>query len=409
MRAADTHVSPPPHHQHLQQQHQQAAQAAQQEAGLQSETLLVAQAQAVDGYDGLAKADVTTFSATGAGTPDTDTCSKEQLITGSALGPPDSHDINLHTMEPMTQDLVIADSDAEEDGLVSKQAPVNADAEELNLTEPPAGYQLEHAACDDFHMQMLQLGLSPHATLPVSRKATGSAHASRTARDTQPVMLPPTAVAGPTAMADDTVSGAQAGALISTHPAVNTAASSGATANDDAPMHDTLPDSCPCSSDRPSTSANRIPLPPAAVPFLLPHAPTLLAVPRPAVAHDHNQSMAPGADRTHVGASATATAVTDATAVSVAMVSGPEPGDPPQKDQQPACAASSAEAAKLQQLLLESHVPQQAVTAFLWSAVRHIVPQVSEHQESLCAEQLPSAFACTLVFDSICFCLHACG
>lgn len=406
MQAADTHVSPPPpHHQHLQQQQQQqqAAQAAQQEAVLHSETLLVAQAQAVDGYDGLAKADVTTF------TPETHTCSMEQLITGSALGPPDSHDINLHTMEPMTQDLVIADSDAEEDGLVSKPAPVNADAEELNLSEPPAGYQLEHAACDDFHMQMLQLGLSPHATPPVSRKATGSAHASRTAYDRQPLMLPPTAVAGPTAMADDTVSGAQAGALISTHPAVNTAASSGDTAIDDAPLHDTLPDSCPFSSDRPSTSANRIPLPPAALPFLLPHAPTLLAVPRPAVAHDHNQSTAPGADRSHVVASATATAVTDATAVSVAMVSGPEPGDPPQKDQQPTCAASTAEAAKLQQRLLESHVPQQAVTAFLWSAVRHIVPQVSEHQESLCAEKLPSAFACPPVFDSICFCLHACG
>ena len=37
---------------------------------------------------------------------------------------------------------------------------------------------------------------------------------------------------------------------------------------------------------------------------------------------------------------------------------------------------NSGDPGQLQQLLLQSHVPHAAVTAFVWSAVRHIVPQV---------------------------------
>ena len=45
---------------------------------------------------------------------------------------------------------------------------------------------------------------------------------------------------------------------------------------------------------------------------------------------------------------------------------------------------------RLQQHLLDSHVPHSRVTAFLWSAVRHIVPQVLHQYTHACILKLPT-------------------
>ena len=332
------------------------------------------------------------------GTPDTDSCSMEHqpmsptAASGSAANPQGDSDDSPMSAEHMTQDHVIADTAAENSGLppvvqIGSGVPSTS---ELYLSSQLYNYANSPG-------QMLQLDLSPDAAPATIMQATNSNSAGGGGGD------------GAAPLECHAVT-SELGVQPSSHADVlssNHAADAGHADADTPPMDDTLPDSCPSLSENPA-AADVLGHPPAAgydelnvcatkqPPFvsLLVRPGSLSAPPAPAASTVHlcpnstatapTAALATGsqtviASATNAGAAAATTAAV-ASAAPAANGGSAEAVDPVDGDdaraEEPALAPGAANAGQLQQLLLHSHVPHEAVTAFLWSAVLHIVPQV---------------------------------
>ena len=359
----------------------------------------------------------------GMGTPETDTCSMEQHPMGSAIGSahtrasdaatapelPSAADenptIDFMAAEPMTQDQVIVDSEDEEQGGSPAQFSTDFNCRHVG---PP----LQTCTRDDCSAQMLQLDLSSD-TLPAASRCTTSeallhANGINTAALVVSAGTVPPAAVKPHASVD--VSPAASGRA--EPQAIADAADASHVHDAQVPVHDTLPDSHPTSPQpedpagthtQPSAShlmangsvnqtAAEPPTDPASAPddrvagvTAASHPPlaagaatTSEAVNITDIAAAANATDAafPTTDATVADAmlataaapsvSAFAPAAEDAADLAVASACAPQDGASP----------LAGNAGQLQQLLLEAHTPHQAVTGFLWSAVRHIVPQV---------------------------------
>lgn len=356
------------------------------------------------------------------GTPDTSPCSMEAQPMGSAVGSASASDhqgghvATLISAEPMTQDLVIADSDTEDDG--QPQACDQMSVDGVTAADSLVNGQLLSPASDGCNAQMLQLDLSPDASPSPSRAACTAGPAAKAAF----VQAPALAVNAEAYTADDL----QLLVRPETDPS-NHAAEVSDLAHDDAPMSDTLPDSCPGASGEPETAIAPC-HPIAAEPSdcrpqqdrCLPSEASrwVASVSAASEAHVAGFSAAVAAPSRAPAASmqtAVTTAHTDEAAVAAAKVTslaaatqasastamaaaesaaaGDHARDGAGDDAQNAVGGvvhsvvpiheeiadgvlNSGDPGQLQQLLLQSHVPHAAVTAFVWSAVRHIVPQV---------------------------------
>ena len=362
------------------------------------------------------------------GTPDTSPCSMEAHPMGSAGGcasasdHPGGHDAGLITAEPMTQDLVIADSDTEDDG--QPQACVQISVDGVTAADNLVNGQLLSPASDGCNTWTLQLNLSPDACPSPSRAACTAGPAAGLATEAASIKAPALAVnAG--AYSADGMQHLQL--LIRPEPdPTSHAAEVSVSAHDDAPMSDTLPDSCPDACGGPGAaiapchptaakhtncrpeqdtrvpSEARLPAlseayvtgPSAAVtaPSCATAASIQTAV---ATAHTSGEAAVAVAKVTTLAAAIEASAGTAAAALAAAGLAAAGDhasegaGDGAQNaaggaaqstvskhEKRAGEALNSDDPGQLQQLLLQSHVPHAAVTAFLWSAVRHIVPQV---------------------------------
>ncbi len=363
------------------------------------------------------------------GTPDTSPCSMEAHPMGSAVGSASASDhqggyvAGLISAEPMTQDLVIADSDTEDDG--QPQAGIQIGIDGVTAADSLVNGQLLSPASDGCNAQMLQLDLSPDASPSPSRAACTAGPAAGIAMEAASVKAPASAVNTEAYTADDL----QLLIRPETDPGSHVSEVSDVT-HDDAPMSDTLPDSCPDASGDPGTAIAPC-HPITAEPSdcrpeqdgRLPSEASRWAASVPAASEAHvarpsdvatTPSCAPAASmQTAVVTADTAAAATAAAKVTTlvaateasagtadaAMAAGESAaagdhtrdgaGDDAQhavkgavqrvvsKQEETADGVlTSGDAGQLQQLLLQSHVPHAAVTAFLWSAMRHIVPQV---------------------------------
>ena len=348
------------------------------------------------------------------GTPDTDSCSMEQhpmsptAASGSATNPWGDSDDSPMSAEPMTQDHVIADTAAEN----SRLPPVvQIDSGAPSTSELYLSSQLYN--CANSPGQMLQLDLSPDAAPATIKQGTNSSSAGGGGGDNAAPLA-----SGSVTSELGVQPSSHAIALSSCH-----AADAGHADADTPPMDDTLPDSCPSLSETPASYV--LGHPPAAgydeldvcatkqPPFvsLSVRPGSLSAPPAPAASTVHlcpdSTAIAPTAalatgsqtviaSATNAGAAAATTAAV-ASAALAANAGSAEAVDPVDGEdaraEEPAMTPAAANAGQLQQLLLQSRVSHEAVTAFLWSAVRHIVPQVRpahplaisrEHLSPLC-------------------------
>ena len=360
------------------------------------------------------------------GTPNTSPCSMEANPMGSAVGSASASErhvgqhAGLLTAEPMTQDLVGADSDTEDDG--QPQACIQMSVDGVSAPDSLVNSQLLTPASDGCNARTLQLNLSPDASPSPSR-------AAGIAMEAAAVKAPALAVNAEAYTADDL----QLLIRPETDPSNHDAEVSDL-AHDDAPMSDTLPDSCQDAFGDPSTAIAPCHPTAAELSNCRPEQDTRLpseasqwvaSVPAASEAHVAGftaaftaPSCAPAASRQTAGATAdtfdeaTATPAAAAKVTTLAAVTDPSAGtadaalpaaesaaagdhgrDGAGDDAQTAVGGAnqsvvsrheetadrllnSGDPGQLQQLLLQSHVPHAAVTAFLWSAVRHIVPQV---------------------------------
>ena len=254
------------------------------------------------------------------------TCSSEQTKSHAmsaslgSLGPP---------AELLTQEPVIADSEEEGDS-----PPVQSSL------SSPCGYSMRAT-----HEKMLCLDLSPDAGLELQQRAKDSiATAARTALHAS--------IAGISVVQE------------LTEPDCDAVLSMDADVCDhNAPMCDTLPDSCSQDAPQQADTAH------------------LSSSPSP----DRSTAKA-GDAKTPTPLHQGAVAAPGAAATQSASLPVADGGPPaPRALAVPSMPAEISHALpwhqapdtqRLQQQLLASHMPHKAVTAFLWSAVRHIVPQV---------------------------------
>ncbi len=363
------------------------------------------------------------------GTPGTSPCSMEVHPMGSAVGYASasdhqgSHVAGLISAEPMTQDLVFADSDTEDDG--QPQACDQMSVDGVTAADSLVNGQLLTPASDGCNAPTLQLDLSPDASPSPSRAVCTAGPAAGITMEAASVKAPASAVNTEAYTADDL----QLLVRPETDPGSHASEVSDS-AHDDAPMSDTLPDSCPDAFGDPSTAIAPC-HPTAAEPSIcrpeqdrrLPSEARRWVASVPAASEAHvaapnaavtAPSCAPAASmQTAVATADTAAAAAAAAKVTTLVVAteasagtadaamaaaesaaaGDHTRDGAGDDAQHAVkgavqrvvskqeetadgALNSGDPGQLQQLLLQSHVPHAAVTAFLWSAVRHIVPQV---------------------------------
>ncbi len=362
------------------------------------------------------------------GTPDTSPCSMEAHPMGSTMGSASAsdhqggHDADLQTAEPMTQDLVIADSDTEDDGQLEAEDQISVDG--VNVPDSLVNGQLLSPASDVCNARTLQLDLSPDASPSPSRAACTAGPAAGIAMEAASVKAPASAVNTEAYTADDL----QLLIRPKTDPSSHAAEVSDL-AHDDAPIADTLPDSCPDASGDPGTAIapchptaaepsncrpeqdRRLPseasrwvasVPaaseahvagPSAVAKAPSCAPAVSMQTAVATADTSDEATATAAAAAKVTTLAAATEASANTAHAALAAAGDHARDGAGDDNQNAVGGAiqsavpkhegtadgvlnSGDPGHLQQLLLQSHVPHAAVTAFVWSAVRHIVPQV---------------------------------
>ena len=360
------------------------------------------------------------------GTPDTSPCSMEAHPMGSAVGSASASDhqgghvAGLISAEPMTQDLVIADSDTEDDG--QPQACDQMSIDGVTAADSLVNGQLLSPASDGCNAQMLQLDLSPDASPSPSRAACTAVPATGIAMEAVSVQVPASAVNAEAYTADDLQLLIRPETDLGSHAAevLNSA-------HDEAQMSDTLPDSCPIASGDPSTAIAPCHLTSAGPSSCKPEQDRCLSsearrwvvsVPAACAAHvagpsaaTTTPSCAPAASiQTAVANAHTSDEAAVAAAATVTILAAATEASAGTADAAMAAAGSAAvedsavddahavegakqsvvsiheetangvlsrnDLAQLQQLLLQSHVPHTAVTAFLWSAVHHIVPQV---------------------------------
>ncbi len=371
------------------------------------------------------------------GTPDTSPCSMEAHPMGSTVGCASAsdhqsgHDAGLITTEAMTQDLVIADSDTEDDGRPVFCDQISVDG--VNTPDTLVNGQLLSPASDGCNARTLQLDLSPDAS-PSTAACTASP-ATGIAMEAASVKAPALAVDAGAYTADSVRHHLQLLTRPETDSSSHAAAMSDS-AHDDAPMADTLPDSCPDAFGDPSTaiapchataaeastcraeqntclpskasrwvasvlaaSEAHVTGPSAAATAVsrLPAASMQTAV-ATADTSDEATARAAAAAAAKVTTFAAATeasagTIDDALVAAGLAAAGDHARDGAGDDAQNAVGGAiqsvvpkhegtadgvlnSADPRQLQQLLLQSHVPHAAVTAFVWSAVRHVVPQV---------------------------------